>query len=269
MVKLHLGFTLSFYWKALLWIIVVLFLYLIFTTLISLWYCTSVLDLLLSCVLTSDILSLHPLGKSSWSPLTSSCLNWLLSFWDPSSLTFWKFPVLFYCVETRFLDFILSSFLVHSFVLWSTLSHSFLKKACGRFVSRMSENVFILHMLIVCLGKFSVGINFQNLEGAAPFCSLCCHWVVVPSFIICMWLLSLSVSVPLSPPSLSLQTFLFLSNVRRFRDDVTWLCHTFQFWEVPLSYFIGDFLHSIFSVPSLWSSYYSDEIDTCWAVLVL
>lgn len=231
-----MGFTLCFYWKALLWIIVVLFLYLIFLTLTSPWFCTRVLDLL-RCALTSDILSLYFLGESAlW---TSSCLNWLLSFWDPSSRTFWKFPLLFYCVETRFLDFIFSSFLVHSFVLWSTFSHSFLKKVCGRFVFHMSENVFILHMFIVCRDRsVQCGDNFSEFGR---------HWTTVfllPVSLLrssksprhlsftCDLSLSQSLSLSLRPPS-PWRLFFFLSNVMRFSDDVTWCVIPFNSGKFP------------------------------------
>lgn len=105
------------------------------------------------CIHIRPSVSLSSAGRLSWSPLTSSCLDWLLSFWDRSSLMFWEFPLLFYCVEACFLDFIFSSFLIHSFVLWSTLSHTSLKTGCGRLIFHVSEYVFIPCMLVVCLDR--------------------------------------------------------------------------------------------------------------------
>lgn len=124
--KLDTGFIHCFYWRALLWFIVVSFICLSFITLINFWfYAGSSLALLLRCAFTSDILSLHLLGESVLDSLMSSCLDCPYCHSEvPIS-----FPLLLYCVKADFLGLISSSFLLHFFVLWNTLSRSYLRKS--------------------------------------------------------------------------------------------------------------------------------------------
>lgn len=72
-----------------------------------------------------------------------------------------------------------------------------------------------------------------------------------------MWPFSFWVSVPLSPPSPSLQNLLFLTNVMRFRDDVTW-CVSYPsilgsslellYWRFPPLHFLCSFSLELFII---------------------